>query len=198
MARRRSGPSRSLPAPTFRVSENENSARKGKATEQLVAASVVLASGSQLNALTALVDDEGVDITFKRRDGSSTLDVQVKSAFTESRKNLREKGTFVADARRATFRPRPDLYFLFVVVDGRKATFGPVWLVPSLALQEGGFDATVKGKKNLRFQASAKEKSKDKWSEYRLKRSELTPALLRTLRELEKPGRPHRVPRSAD
>lgn len=74
-----------------------SSARKGKATELLIAAACVLASGSKLNALTGLVDDEGVDITFKRWNGSRTLDVQVKSAFLESRKNLREKDIFLAD-----------------------------------------------------------------------------------------------------
>lgn len=160
------------------------SARKGKATEQLVAASCVLASGSKLNALTGLVDDEGVDITFKRWNGSRTLDVQVKSAFVESRKNLREKGAFVADTRRATFRPRPDLYFLFVVVDGKQAQFGPVWFVPSAVLEEKGFDVTVEGKKLLRFAASAKEDSKDKWRPYRISRDELAAKILSTIGEL--------------
>lgn len=160
------------------------SARKGKATEQLVAASCVLASGSKLNALTGLVDDEGVDITFKRWNGSRTLDVQVKSAFIESRKNLREKGAFVADTRRATFRPRPDLYFLFVVVDGRRAQFGPVWFVPSQVLEEEGFDVTVHGNKSVRFAASAKPTSNDKWSNYRISRDDLAPRILSTLTEL--------------
>lgn len=164
--------------------QKPTSARKGKATEQLVAASCVLASGSKLNALTGLVDDEGVDITFKRWNGSRTLDVQVKSAFIESRKNLREKGAFVADTRRATFRPRPDLYFLFVVVDGLKAQFGPVWFVPSQVLDEGGFDVTVRGKKSVRFAASVKANSEDKWRDYRLSKDQLTPLILSTLSEL--------------
>jgi hypothetical protein len=143
-----------------------------------------LASGSKLNALTGLVDDEGVDITFKRWNGSRTLDVQVKSAFVESRKNLRKKGTFVADTRRATFRARSDLFFLFVVVDGQQAQFGPVWSVPSTVLEERGFDVTVRGKKHLRFAASAKPSSKDKWSDYRISRDQLTPLILSTLSEL--------------
>lgn len=166
------------------MAENSNSARKGRAAEQLIAASCIIASGSQLNALTGLVDDEGVDVTFKRRDGVRTLDVQVKSAFLESRRNLREDGTFSADTRRQTFRPRADLYFLFVVVDGKKASFGPVWLVPSEVLKDKGFSAGKK--KMLRFQASAKPKSNDKWSDYRIKRSELAPKILETLKDLEK------------
>jgi hypothetical protein len=168
--------------------DTPSSARKGKAAEQLIAASCILASGSRLNALTALVDDEGVDITFKRRNGSRTLDVQVKSAFIESRKNLREKKAFIADTRRATFSARPDLYFLFAVVDGKSAQFGPVWFVPSEDLEEHGFDVTVKGKKLLRFAASAKANSKDKWRGYRLSKEQLTPKILATLNDLQPRG----------
>ena len=54
--------------------------RKGKATEQLVAAICVLATGGELNALTALVDDEGVDLGFKRRNGTRVLDVPGEDA----------------------------------------------------------------------------------------------------------------------
>jgi len=45
----------------------------------------VLATGGELNALTALVDDEGVDLTLKRRTGTRTLDVQTKSRFCDER-----------------------------------------------------------------------------------------------------------------
>jgi uncharacterized protein GlcG (DUF336 family) len=52
------------------AAKDEQTARKGKAAEQLIAAVCVLATGTELNALTALVDDEGVDLAFKRRDGT--------------------------------------------------------------------------------------------------------------------------------
>src|SRR3954451_9894464 len=86
--------------------------RKGKATEQLIAAVCVLATGGELNALTALVDDEEVDLTFKRRNGTRTLDVQVKARFSDEAgsKALRERGHFMADVHEVTFRPRDDLY----------------------------------------------------------------------------------------
>ena len=41
--------------------------------ESFVAASSILATDGELNALTAFVDDEGVDITFKRRNGNRTF-----------------------------------------------------------------------------------------------------------------------------
>ncbi|HXE98745.1 MAG TPA: hypothetical protein VN458_00195 [Solirubrobacterales bacterium] len=161
------------------------SARKGKATEHLIAASCILASNGQLNALTGLVDDEGVDVTFKRRDGFRTVDVQIKSRFLASSKNLRKNGTFVADTREATFRPRDDLYMLFVVVEAKTATFGPVWLVPSTVLDQKAFRVTVKKKKLVRFQASSKKNSKDKWRAYRMSAEKLAPELLRIVKSLE-------------
>jgi hypothetical protein len=164
---------------------NSGSARKGKATEQLIAASVVLASGGELNALTAMVDDEGVDLSLKRRNGLSTLDLQVKSAFVDERKNLREKGTFIADVRRKTFWARDDLFMLYVVVDGSRAELLRAWLVPSAVLESEGFNVRTRGTDCLRFQASAKPASRDKWRRYRLERAELVPALLKLVRRLD-------------
>lgn len=170
------------------ASKNAGSARKGRATESLVAASCILATGGELNALTGLVDDEGVDITFKRRDGTRTLDVQVKSRFSDGAgsKLLREKGRFVADTRAATFRPRDDLYMLFVAVDAEKAEFGPVWLVPSLDLADKGMEINPKKTgKQVRFIASAKDASNDKWISYRMSKAELPQAILGQLKEME-------------
>ena len=48
-------------AATASMSKSASSARKGKAAEPLVAAICVLATGAELNALTARVGDEGVD-----------------------------------------------------------------------------------------------------------------------------------------
>jgi hypothetical protein len=74
-----------------------------------------LATGGELNALTALVDDEGVDLTFKRRDGTRTLDVQVKARFSDraGSKAIRRLGCFMADVYEVSFRPRKDLYMLY-------------------------------------------------------------------------------------
>lgn len=161
--------------------------RKGKATEHLIAAIAVLASGGELNALTALVDDEGVDLTLKRRNGSRTLDVQVKARFSdeEGSRLLRDDGTFVADVRRETFRPREDLYVLYAAVDAKRAEIDWVWLVPSSVLAKDGFEVKPGGRTLLRFQASAKSKTSDKWSNFRLQRHEFPAQLLKILIGLE-------------
>lgn len=59
--------------------DNRDSARLGKAVEQLVAATCILTSGMELNVSTSFVDDEGVDLVFARTIQPKTLTVQVKS-----------------------------------------------------------------------------------------------------------------------
>jgi hypothetical protein len=156
-------------------SKHSGSMRKGKATEQLIAAVCVLATGGELNALTALVDDEGVDLTFKRRNGTRTLDVQVKARFSdeEGSKPLRERGSFMADVHEVTFRPRDDLYMLYVVIHGSRADIETAWLVPSEVFDAEAFRVNIHGRPHVRFQASVKPDSKDKWVAYRYSREAL-------------------------
>lgn len=164
-------------------STNLDSSRKGKAVEHLVAATCILASGGELNVSTSLVDDEGVDLVFHRRGRGATLGVQVKSR-TVASKQL-NRGTFRANVRSQTFRPRDDLYLLFVAVDAGDATYGPVWLVPSTVLAD-----TLKPSSKGRyvFVASAKEAAKDRWRQYRYGRQELPARLITILRDLERRG----------
>lgn len=155
------------------LTKSEEASRVGKAVEHLVAASCILASGGQLNVSTALVDDEGVDLVFHRRGRSATLAAQVKSRRTTA--SVVRRGHFVADVRQQTFRPRVDLYLLFVVANAEEATYGPVWLVPSADFEEGGIRL---GKGKIRFSASTSRRSRDRWSSYRLERAELPARLL--------------------
>lgn len=162
------------------ASTDTQAARKGKAVEHLIAASCILASGCELNASTSLVDDEGVDIVFHRRGRSRTVAVQVKSRF-EGTSMLSKKGAFVAGVRKVAFRPRDDLYMLFVVVNPDAPDFGPLWLVPSHV-----FDERIKPNPTglMRFRASAKENTQDQWAKYRLSKAELPGKLLAILGEV--------------
>lgn len=153
-----------------------SSARKGKAVEQLVAATCVLTSGAQLNVLTAMVDDEGVDLTFKRRDGQSTIDVQVKSRFS-SAKIYRDNKTLRCDVKSSTFAVRPDLFMLFVGVSAETAAIEHVFWVPSDDFAELALRVSEK----LRINASLREVSDDRWRPYKLRVEELAPAVLEAL-----------------
>ena len=176
IVRDHSAPGRPLP--------NEDSGRKGKAVEHLVAASCILGSELHLNVSTNFVDDEGVDLVFHRRDSSTTLAVQVKSRSWESSLLARQQ-QFVAQVRAQTFRPRRDLYMLYVAVDARAGTYGPVWLVPSVVLAQR---VRPNSKNRFRFAASARTDSRDQWSEFRLERPELPGRLMSILDELEHDG----------
>lgn len=163
-------------------SKHTGSARKGKAAEYLIAASCILSSEGELNASTSLVDDEGVDIVFHRRERSRTLAVQVKSRFEEESgsKRLHQHGSFIGDVRAVTFQPRDNFFVLFAVVRSAEPDFGPVWFIPShdfaaKALRVG------QAKQVLRMSASAKPDSNDQWRPFRLAKAELVPAILAAL-----------------
>ncbi len=162
--------------------KHADAARKGAAVEYLIAASCMLASGFQLNVSTNLVDDEGVDLVFHRRDGSATLAVQIKSR-SWSAATMRNRERFITDVRRSTFHERDDLFLLFVAVDAQFADYGPVWLVPSVDFAE---ILDAKKGPTLRFSASASPASNDQWSGYRLERSALPERLLSVLDGLER------------
>lgn len=164
-----------------RPNKGRDSARMGKATEHLVAATCILMSGAELNVSTALVDDEGVDLVFHRRDATKTIAVQVKSRMSDS--TLRKLGRFSTEVRAQTFRPREDLFLLFVPVDLATGNFDHPWLVPSQ-----DFASSVKPDKHkrLRFAASTDLDSKDQWRKYRVLRHELPNCILRALDERER------------
>lgn len=163
------------------LAKSPDASRIGKAVEHLVAASCILASDAKLNVSTSLVDDEGVDLVFHRRGGSATLAAQVKSRRTTTTRV--QTGSFMAQVRQQTFRPRPDLYLLFVVADAENATFGPVWLVPSEVFAAMAHGVGRRG--NLRFVASLLPGSRDKWRPYRYERAELPRRILDLLDHAE-------------
>lgn len=159
------------------MAKNEDAAIKGTAVEHLVASSCILMSDMTLNVSTSLIDDEGVDLVFHRRGDSATIAVQVKSRFTSAATIERDQ-KFIANVGESTFRPRPDLFMLFVVVDSAAGTFDPVWWVPS---EEFHNLTTVNGKGRRRISASLKSGTKDKWSRFRASRQELPEAIVSAL-----------------
>lgn len=172
---------RRLSPPEDSAASDHDSARKGTAVEHLIAATCMLASAFELNVSTSLVDDEGVDLVFHRRERSTTLAVQIKSR-SWSAATMRARQRFIAQVRRSTFKPRPDLFMLFVAIDARFADYGPVWLIPSEAFAEM-LDSSQAAK--LRFSASAAPGSDDRWVKYRLERHELPRRLIGELERLE-------------
>ncbi|EFL19524.1 hypothetical protein [Streptomyces sp. C] len=159
-------------------------ARMGKAAEYLVAASSILATGGELNVSTSLVDDEGVDLVFHRRGSSATLAVQVKARMSTGTQV--QQGRLMAFVRSQTFQPRTDLDVLFIAVDVEQGAIKTAWLIPSGTFAEMT-EPNSKGR--LRFSASMKEDSRDRWTPFRLRTAaELPRRILTRLAELEKTG----------
>jgi len=162
------------------ASTHSSSSRKGKAVEHLVAAYCVLGSKGELNAWTSVVDDEGVDLVFQQRERSETISVQVKCRLTTA-KGLAQRQRFQTQVRSQTFRPRPDLFMLFVVADPERLDIGPIWLVPS---DEFKALSPVKSNGKHKFTASAKDGSEDRWSGFLVPKRELPSRLLTALRSI--------------
>lgn len=166
-------------APDAYLAKSAEAGRMGKAAEHLVAAACIISTRGRLNVSTSLVDDEGVDLVFHRRNSPVTLAVQVKSRFSDS-KRVRS-GSLVAFVRDATFQPRSDLDLLFVAVDVQQGAYTSAWLVPSPEFAAG---TSVNGQGRRRFYASLNETSAARWAKYRLTPSELPERILGRLAEL--------------
>ncbi|MGE3960615.1 MAG: hypothetical protein AB7F65_02925 [Dehalococcoidia bacterium] len=162
------------------TSKSPSAGRIGAAVEHLVAAACILASDAELNVSTSLVDDEGVDLVFHRRGQSTTLAVQVKARSTDT--SVLRRGQFTAFVREATFRPRADLFMLFVVVDRASARLTRCWFVPSTQFDRLA-GATNRGTR--RFVASNKEATADQWSQWRLPFEQLPSIIIEALEQLE-------------
>ena len=165
--------------------KSSSASRKGKAAELLVAAHCILVSGGQLNVSTSYVDDEGVDLVFHARGSAAILAVQVKTRFTTS--SVYGRGQITADVRAQTFAVREDLAMLFAVVDDQQGRLVHVWLVPSADFAAHAM--TVGAKQKLRFAASTRADSADKWTRYRLEPAQLPARVLEILTGLDASGR---------
>jgi hypothetical protein len=153
----------------------------GKAAEYLVAAVCILATGGELNVSTSIVDDEGVDLVFHRRGGSATLAVQVKARMSTGVLVSQER--LMAFVRAQTFRPRANLDMLFLGIDVENGSIMTAWLVPSRTFAAVAGTPTSQGR--LRFSASMKANSADRWTEFRLTAAQLPQRILTRLAELE-------------
>ena len=99
--------------------------QKGRIIEQLVGATLTLQSEGTLRVSVPLVDDEGVDLVVGNRLNDKTLLLQIKSRFV-----LAYKGRYRANVRRATCKPDPNKFLLFVFYEKASAALGEsCWLI---------------------------------------------------------------------
>jgi hypothetical protein len=130
--------------------------QKGRIVEQHVGATLILQSDGALRVSLPLVDDEGVDLIIGNRGNDKTMLLQIKGRFS-----LSGRGHYRADVRRATCKPNPNKFLLFIYYDAVAAALGEIcWLVRSsefcalLGRQKETrpvyvFDSTFKGKNDM-------------------------------------------------
>ena len=92
-------------------------------------------------------------------------------------------GSMVAFVRSQTFRKRADLDILFAAIDIEQGAVLKAWLIPSAEFAEVVGKPDARGR--LRFVASMKDGSQDRWANRRLNASQLAPAILGRIRDLE-------------
>jgi hypothetical protein len=147
--------------------------------EYLVATSCMLASRGELNVATSLVDDEGVDLVFNRRDHSATL-AQVKARMSDGQ--LVQDGTVRAQVRAQTFRARPGPRHVVHRCRYRIRPDHARLDEPSPVFAELASGPNSRGR--LRLSASMKPGTRDKWIGYQLTAAELAPRILARLTDL--------------
>jgi hypothetical protein len=126
-----------------------------------------------------------VDLVFHARGSAATLAVQVRTRFTSS--STVSDGRISTEVRQQTFAVREDLSMLFVVVDDVEGRIVQVWLVPSRDFRDKAM--RKESERKLRFSASTREDSADKWASYRLSPAQLPQRVLEVLEKLERTGR---------
>ncbi|MEM2100513.1 MAG: hypothetical protein QXP45_04165 [Thermoproteota archaeon] len=101
--------------------------------------------------------------------------LQVKSRFT-----LTNKGAYRSQLRRASFKPRKDLYILFAYFDRAAGELGnTMWLVPTEDFAERTRNQSS-GRKYLVFQT--RFNSKDMWERYRVEKAVLPNKIVEILK----------------
>lgn len=151
------------------IKQELGSSLKGKIAATLIGMACAQGSSGEINFASPFVDDEGVDLIFFRRGGSGkAILAQVKSRTMQSK--LLSRGTFRAQVRRASFKPREGYYFIFTAFDeSGKKLFDTLWFIPSV-----DFEKKLAGQTNkevLVFQS--RFNSRDMWEEYRMSLQEL-------------------------
>lgn len=87
-------------------------------------------------------------------------------------------GSLVKHIGRNTFRAHERFYIVFVYFSRENLEVEKIWLVPS---SEFKAKADSEATKTLRFTASPKVTSKDKWSRFSVEKTELGNELLRLM-----------------
>ncbi|MDO7886266.1 hypothetical protein [Hymenobacter cheonanensis] len=151
-----------------------SSKQKGTITENRVSEIITLSSKGRLTCYTPNSDDDGIDLIVNPKLEYRPLFLQIKSRFI-----LQKSGQFIQDVGENIFRANESFYILFVYFNQESLEVEKLWLVPSIEFKEKA--VYLKGTRTLRFAASPKMTSGDKWAKFSIEKTELGNELLRLM-----------------
>lgn len=135
--------------------------QKGNIVESQIANLLMLASNGNLSPFLPLVDDAGIDLIITAKGTYNTLFLQIKSRF-KTTQNYKNRLDFTV--QKSSIIKSPKLFVLCVYFNQELGEIEEMWLLPSHDLLE---DA-IKLANGYRIVASRSDKSKDKWSKYKV------------------------------
>lgn len=140
-----------------------SSKQKGNILEHRFIELISLGSDGNLTCFAPDSDDDGIDIIINRKMDFKPIFVQIKSRF-----NL-NNGLFSQDIGTNTFRADKKFWICFIYYNPDNFDIENIWLIPSIDFHEKSNEINPENyKQKLRFAASVKEDSKDKWCKYRV------------------------------
>lgn len=137
---------------------NLSSSQKGKVTETLVAATLMLASGGRLSPFVPISDDHGIDLIVVDKQTHRSIAVQVKSAIPNA-----TRGTVAFDVRKATYSDVPGRYLIAVAFDPATVALTASWLIPLSEIARISNERSDKYK----LSPSPSSTSKDRYARFR-------------------------------
>lgn len=157
--------------------QEASSSLKGKIAATLIGIACAQDPRRQINFASPFVDDEGVDLIFFKRGGSAeAILAQVKSRTTESKQI--QKGVFIANVKRSSFRARKGYYFIFATLDrSQNRLLNPLWFIPSVDFKR----KTSKQNKLKVLTFQSRFDSRGMWKNYRISLEELPERITQVL-----------------
>jgi len=157
-----------------------SSKQKGSILEKRFIELASLGSNGKISCFTPDSDDDGIDAIINLKTAFKPLFIQIKSRF-----NRNANGTYSQDIGVNTFKENKNFYICFFLYNTADFDIEKIWLVPSIVFKKMAIPLNpVHHPKKLRFAASPKDSSKDRWREYRIEKQDLGRKLLSLLNEM--------------
>jgi len=154
-----------------------SSKQKGNILEKRFIELVSLGTNGQISCYTPDSDDDGIDVIINLKSHFKPLFIQVKSRFKTN-----TNGMYSQDIGTNTFKENANFYICFFLYNAEDYEIEKIWLVPSIEFKNKAIELNPeKYAQKLRFAASPKDTSRDRWREYRIEKKELGTRLLEIL-----------------